>query len=76
MKLNVGDYVRIEPLSEAQKQIYPYSWDFDMDKYIGNIIKITRISEGPRYRLECDNGRYVWSDSHLKHINPSNIILF
>ena len=82
MELKVGDYVRIEPLSDEEKQNYPFGWasrDYNrydnMDNYIGNVTKITRISN-TRYYLECDNSRYKWSASHLKPITKSNIMLF
>lgn len=72
MRLKVGDYVRIEPLSEEQKQNYPFGWAFsdenphrNMDKFIGRVTK-----------LECDGGRYVWHNSHLKPITKYNIMLF
>lgn len=74
MKLEVGDYVRIESLSEEQKHYYPFGWvpitdnrSMNMDKFIGTVTKITHIS---------DAGRYVWHDSHLKPITKSNIMLF
>jgi len=83
MILKVGDYVRIEPLSEEQKQNYPFGWAFsdenphrNMDKFIGRVTKITRIAGGDRFFLECDAGNYTWSVSHLKPIKKSNIILF
>lgn len=50
MKLNVGDYVKIQPLSEELKQDYPTGWiyceedpDDNMDMYIGTITKVTSI---------------------------------
>ena len=50
MELKVGDYVRIEPLSENQKQNYPFGWvpstdtrSMNMDKFIGTVTKITNI---------------------------------
>ena len=83
MKLEVGDYVRIEPLSEEQKHYYPFGWvpitdnhSMNMDKFIGTITKITNISIDFRYKLECDGGRYVWHNSHLKPITKYNIMLF
>lgn len=86
MILKVGDYVRIEPLSEEQKQNYPFGWAFsdenphrNMDKFIGTVTKITLISEYsgcPCYYLDCDSGAYMWSDSHLKRITKQNIMLF
>lgn len=83
MKLEVGDYVRIESLSEEQKHYYPFGWvpitdnrSMNMDKFIGTVTKITHISTDFRYKLECDVGRYVWHDSHLKPITKSNIMLF
>ena len=76
MKLEVGDYVIIEPLSEDQKQNYPFGWVPGMDKFIGTITKITHISTNFRYKLECDAGRYVWHNSHLKRITKSKIMLF
>lgn len=83
MKLEVGDYVRIEPLSEDQKQNYPFGWvpsndnhSMNMDKFIGTITKITNISTDFRYKLECDGGRYVGHNSHLKPITKYNIMLF
>ena len=82
MTLKVGDYVKIEPLSYEKKQNYPFGWasrdddSYDnMDNYIGNVTKITQISN-TRHYLECDNGRYKWSDLHLKPIQKSSIILF
>ena len=83
MKLEVGDYVRIESLSEEQKHYYPFGWvpitdnrSMNMDKFIGTVTKITHISTDFRYKLECDAGDYTWSVSHLKPITKSNIILF
>ena len=83
MKLEVGDYVRIESLSEEQKHYYPFGWvpitdnrSMNMDKFIGTVTKITHISTDFRYKLECDAGRYVWHDSHLKRIRKSDIMLF
>lgn len=83
MKLEVGDYVRIEPLSDEKKHNYPFGWAFhdenphrNMDKFIGKVTKITRISGGDRFFLECDGGQYMWSSSHLKRIRKSDIMLF
>lgn len=86
MELKVGDYVRIEPLSDEEKQSYPFRWIYQganpyisMDKFIGTVTKITLISEHsgrPCYYLECDSGAYMWSDSHLKRITKQNIMLF
>lgn len=83
MKLEVGDYVRIEPLSDEEKQNYRFGWVYshsdpyrNMDQFIGTITKITNISTDFRYKLECDGGRYVWHNSHLKPITKYNIILF
>lgn len=82
MRLEVGDYVKIEPLSEEQKQNYPFGWAYstndpnrNMDKFIGEVTRISRICDSRHY-LECDSGQYMWSRSHLKPIQKSSIILF
>ena len=83
MKLNVGDYVKIQPLSEELKQDYSTGWiyceedpDDNMDMYIGTITKVTSIMGYNSYALECDGGTYEWSDVNLTLINPSKIELF
>lgn len=83
MKLEVGDYVRIEPLSDEEKHNYRFGWVFshsdpymNMDKFIGKVTRISRVEGTHRCYLECDGGQYMWSSSHLKRIRKSDIILF
>ena len=83
MKLEVGDYVRIEPLSDEKKHNYPFGWVFshsdpnrNMDQFIGKVTRISRVAGDLRYYLECDSGQYMWSSSHLKRITTSDIMLF
>lgn len=47
MTIQVGDMVKIEPLSMEQKRNYPTGWvhqnedlDDNMDRYIGEITKV------------------------------------
>lgn len=83
MTLKVGDYVKIQPLSEEQKQNYPTGWIYyeedhndNMDMYIGTITKVKSIMGYNSYSLECDEGTYEWSDVNLTLINPSKMELF
>ena len=77
MKLEVGDYVRIEPLSDEKKHNYPFGWVFshsdpymNMDKFVGKVTRISRV-EGTHRCYQ-----YMWSSSHLKRIRKSDIMLF
>lgn len=70
MKLEVGDYVRIEPLSDEEKQNYRFGWVYshsdpykNMDQFVGKVTRISRVEGKFRY-------------SHLKPITKSNIMLF
>ena len=83
MKLEVGDYVRIEPLSDEEKQNYRFGWVYshsdpyrNMDQFVGKVTRISRVEGKFRYYLECDGGQYMWSSSHLKRIITSDIMLF
>jgi hypothetical protein len=83
MKLEVGDYVRIEPLSDEKKHNYPFGWVFshsdpymNMDKFVGKVTRISRVEGTHRCYLECDGGQYMWSSSHLKRIRKSDNMLF
>lgn len=83
MKLEVGDYVRIEPLSDEEKQNYRFGWVYshsdpyrNMDQFVGKVTRISRVEGKFRYYLECDGGQYMWSSSHLKRITTSDIMLF
>ena len=72
MKLEVGDYVRIEPLSDEKKHNYPFGWVL----FVGKVTRISRVEGTHRCYLECDGGQYMWSSSHLKRITKQNIMLF
>ena len=49
-----------------------------MNDYIGYKTKITSIYDKRRdgYRLECDNGQFVWSGIHLKLVPHTKMNLF
>lgn len=78
MSLQVGDTVIIEPLVEREIQSYIFGFNSIMNDYIGYKTKITSIydkhSDG--YRLECDNGQFVWSGIHLKLVPHTKMNLF
>ena len=83
MTIQVGDMVKIEPLSMEQKRNYPTGWvyqeadlDDNMDQYIGEITKVTATRGHGVYILECDNEWYEWSEVNLTLINPSKMVLF
>ena len=43
MALAEGDFIRLEPLDDDEKDEYPHGWDLAMDQYIGKITKIISI---------------------------------
>ena len=83
MTIQVGDMVKIEPLSMEQKRNYPTGWvhqnedlDDNMDLYIGEITKVIATRGHGVYLLEYDDEGYEWSDVNLTLINPSKMVLF
>lgn len=39
--LKIGQKVEVIPISEEQKEYYPWGWVDEMDKYIGEILTIS-----------------------------------
>lgn len=39
--LKIGQKVKIEPISEQEKEYYPWGWVEEMDKYVGQIVTIS-----------------------------------
>lgn len=39
--LKIGQKVEVIPISESQKEYYPWGWVDEMDKYIGEILTIS-----------------------------------
>ena len=83
MTLTEGDFIRLEPLDDDEKDEYPHGWNLAMDQYLGKITKILDIvpcisepHEEDEYYLECDNGRFIWSSIHLTKVEPQKVHLF
>lgn len=66
MNLKIGDRVRIEPLTDHEKDVYPKGWSKEMDQYVGKTTKIIDIIQDTNtYVLYCDGGKWAWSDQNL-----------
>ena len=64
----VGDVVRICDMSEKEKEQYPPGWHSEMNKYIGQTVRIEgHLGRDNRYRLN-GNG-WTWHASNLEPIS-------
>lgn len=76
MNLKIGDRVRIEPLTDHEKDVYPKGWSTGMDAYVGKTTKIIDIIQDTNtYVLYCDGGKWAWSDENLVLVRDK-IVLF
>lgn len=66
--LKVGDLVEI--LEPEERYTYPYNWVEDMDNYIGDRVRISKISldETNRICYYFDDNPWTWHESNLKFI--------
>lgn len=64
--MKIGDKVKIREDLKAG-DIYDFHWGIlkDMEKFKGQIATITRVVDNSLeycYRINLDNGNYVWND--------------
>ena len=73
MKYKVGDRVRIRTDLIANTLYSEYYFVKEMDRYKGKVANIIGV-DLYYYRIDIDNGKYVWTDDMLEDLTKNDLI--